>query len=177
METNTDAENKSRRFPFGSLIISIVLVVGAIIYSNSQDLESIRPVVAPVATNAIDTDFELPIIWGDVGAKMVADGGITGKKFESLYSSRGELTDEMMAILYGPVTAKISMTQENAGFLLNMFWAFGLGNKNPVLETGPMVNYDGKEPTSRAEALVKAGNFASTGCWSLSVGDSMNHYS
>ena len=83
----------------------------------------------------------------------------------------------MMAILYGPVTAKISMTQENAGFLLNMFWAFGLGNKNPVLETGPMVNYDGKEPTSRAEALVKAGNFASTGGWSLSVGDSMNHYS
>ena len=51
--------------------------------------------------------------------------------------------------------------------MLNMFWAFGLANKNEILEQGPMMDpqYGG------------AGKFASTGGWTLAVGDAMNHYS
>src|SRR3989338_2228742 len=51
--------------------------------------------------------------------------------------------------------------------MLNMFWAFGLANKNPILESGPMMDtqYGG------------AGNFASTGGWTLAKGDAMDHYS
>jgi len=69
------------------------------------------------------------------------------------------------------------MTQENAGTILNLLWAFGLGNKNEILEKGPMVNYDGREAGSPAEALAKAGNFASTGGWTLAKGNAMDHYS
>ena len=59
------------------------------------------------------------------------------------------------------------MTQENSGTILNLLWAFGLANKNEILEKGPMMDkrYGGAE------------NFASTGGWTLSKGDSMNHYS
>jgi hypothetical protein len=51
--------------------------------------------------------------------------------------------------------------------MLNMLWAFGLANKNPILENGPMMDpsYGG------------AGNFASTGGWTLAKGDTMSHYS
>ena len=51
--------------------------------------------------------------------------------------------------------------------MLNMFWAFGLANKNPILESGPMMDpqYGG------------AGNFSSTGGWTLAKGDAMDHYS
>lgn len=51
--------------------------------------------------------------------------------------------------------------------MLNMFWAFGLANKNEILEKGPMMDpkYGG------------AGRFASTGGWTLAVGDAMSHYS
>ena len=65
------------------------------------------------------------------------------------------------------VPQKIKMTPENAGFLLNVFWALGLGNKNPILENGPMSDpqYGG------------AGNFASTGGWTIAKGDAMDHYS
>lgn len=47
--------------------------------------------------------------------------------------------------------------------MLNMFWAFGLANKNTILETGPM-----KDNTP---------NYASTGGWTLAMGDAMDHYS
>ncbi|MDO8742973.1 MAG: hypothetical protein Q7J30_00165, partial [Candidatus Azambacteria bacterium] len=51
--------------------------------------------------------------------------------------------------------------------LLNLFWALGLGNKNEILEKGPMTDpkYGG------------ADRFASTGGWSLASGDVMDHYS
>lgn len=50
---------------------------------------------------------------------------------------------------------------------LNMFWALGLANKNEILEKGPMMDskYGG------------AGNFASTGGWTLAKGSAMDHYS
>ncbi|MEK7615967.1 MAG: hypothetical protein AAB420_02045 [Patescibacteria group bacterium] len=46
---------------------------------------------------------------------------------------------------------------------LNMFWAFGLANKNEILETGPM--------------MENTPNYASTGGWTIAVGDPMDHYS
>lgn len=51
--------------------------------------------------------------------------------------------------------------------LFFLFWALGLANKNPILENGPMMDkqYGG------------AGNFASTGGWTLAKGNTMDHYS
>src|SRR3989344_1353776 len=54
-----------------------------------------------------------------------------------------------------------------AGYLLNLLWAFGLANKNPILEdASEMMNpgYGG------------AGNFASTGGWTVAKGNAMGHY-
>ncbi len=50
---------------------------------------------------------------------------------------------------------------------LNVLWAFGLANKNEILEYGPMMDpqYGG------------AGGFASTGGWTLATGNPMDHYS
>jgi hypothetical protein len=49
-----------------------------------------------------------------------------------------------------------------------MLWAFGLANKNDILEQGEMTDekYGGD-----------ASKFASTGGWTLAKGDVMNHYS
>lgn len=50
---------------------------------------------------------------------------------------------------------------------LNILWAFGLANKNPILEEGPMM-----DPSSGGPEY-----FASTGGWTLAKGDAMEHYS
>ena len=74
---------------------------------------------------------------------------------------------EMKALIQKSDNGSITMTSQNSGEILNLLWAFGLANKNPILENGPMADprYGGIE------------NFASTGGWTIAVGDPMSHYS
>ncbi|PIR97475.1 MAG: hypothetical protein COT91_01125 [Candidatus Doudnabacteria bacterium CG10_big_fil_rev_8_21_14_0_10_41_10] len=111
---------------------------------------------------------DLPVVWGDLGAQMVAVGVIDPQEFEELYQKREGLSDEMKAALYSSNNGRIKITSDNAHVLLNLLWAFGLSNKNSILEEGPMVDekYGGD-----------AGKFASTGGWSLGIGSAMDHYS
>jgi hypothetical protein len=109
----------------------------------------------------------LPIVWGDLGKKMVESGVIDASKFEMLYSRRGELGEYERALLYSANNGQLVINQENAGVVLNLLWAFGLSNKNSILENGPMTD----------PRYGEAGNFASTGGWTLAMGNPMNHYS
>ena len=109
----------------------------------------------------------LPVIWGDLGLKLVSTGTIDEKKFKAVYEQRGAFTEEYKNLLLQENNGKVKITKENAGYLLNLFWALGLANKNPILETGEMTN----------PAYGGAQNFASTGGWTLAKGGPMDHYS
>lgn len=109
----------------------------------------------------------LPITWGDLGARLVEVGAIDSEKLEALYKDRGGFPAEYRKMLEKNADEKIVITNWNAGYLLNLLWALGLANKNPILaDSSEMMNpsYGG------------AGNFASTGGWTLAKGDAMNHY-
>ncbi len=109
----------------------------------------------------------LPITWGDLGAKLVETGTIDPAKLEALYKDRGGFPPELQKMLEKNVNEKIVITNKNAGYLLNLLWALGLANKNPILEDkNEMMN----------PAYKGAGNFASTGGWTLSTGKPMDHY-
>ena len=109
----------------------------------------------------------LPVKWGDLGDQMIKAGVIDADKFESIYKDRGGLDEESQRLLYGTGNGNIKITKDNAGIVLNLLWALGLGNKNTILEKGPMSDkkYGG------------AGGFASTGGWTLAKDSTMNHYS
>ena len=109
----------------------------------------------------------LPVAWKDFGRKLIETGVIDEQKFTALYAQRGGLGQEETKLLTGSDNGNIKITQANAQFLLNVLWAFGLGNKNTVLEKGPMQDkqYGG------------ADKFASTGAWTLAKGNTMDHYS
>ncbi|KKQ34234.1 MAG: hypothetical protein US50_C0056G0002 [Candidatus Nomurabacteria bacterium GW2011_GWB1_37_5] len=128
--------------------------------NNTAGSQSLEQAVLP-------EQIVLPIRWGDLGKKMSDAGVIDAEKFEKLYESRGGLGVVERKMLYETNNGEIIMTPENSGIILNMLWAFGLGNKNEILERGPMMdpNYGG------------AGNFASTGGWTVARGDAMDHYS
>ena len=121
---------------------------------------SLAPVVQKQEAN-------LFLDWGNLGEQMIRAVVIDMEKFESLYSRRGGLSPADKKLLYGNDNGDITITAENSGVMLNMLWAFGLANKNPILENGPMMDpkYGG------------AGNFASTGGWNLAKGNAMKHYS
>lgn len=107
----------------------------------------------------------LPITWGDLGKRMVADGVIDELKFRALFE--GGLTNSEEQMLSGNSDQPIVMNQQNSRFLLDLLWAFGLANKNDILENGEMTDkqYGG------------TGNFASTGGWTLAKGTGIDHYS
>lgn len=118
--------------------------------------------------NPVD-GFEIEVSYGNLGPKMVAMGVIDTDKFKSTYAKSSQpLTSEQEDILQKGSTDKIKITRDNSYFLLNFFWAVGLANKSTILEEGDMMRYGGKQG---------AGNFASTGGWTLSKSNAMNYYS
>ena len=175
-----------------SVLISGIIIVSAVVYSQKVDSLTIaEKTQAPsmagfhLATGelggkakaflteiippaeVLPAEIILPVSWGDLGKEMVDSGVIDAKKFEELYAGRGGLNIEEKKLLFGTNNKEIRMTQENAGTILNLLWAFGLGNKNEILERGPMMD----------PAYGGAGNFASTGGWTLAKGNAMDHYS
>lgn len=112
-------------------------------------------------------DVVLPVRWGDMGKLMVASGVIDGQAFENIYSQRGGLDESSKKLLYSADNGNLVINQQNSGFLLNLLWALGLGNKNPILDNGPMQD----------KQFGGAANFASTGGWTLAKGNAMNHFS
>jgi hypothetical protein len=109
--------------------------------------------------------FEINASYGDLGPKMIELGVIDLDKFESIYEKSGNsLTAEQLKILTKGLSKKIKITRDNSYFLLNFFWAAGLGNKTKILTEGEMTKYG------------DAGNFASTGGWSLSKTQPMDYY-
>lgn len=131
-------------------------VVGA----GQIDLVALRSQVLP------EEGIVLPIYWGDLGKQMIADGVIDEGKFRKVFPKGFSAEEE--AIFSGNYDEQIVMTQENSRFLLDMLWAFGLANKNDILENGEMTDkkYGGD-----------ASKFAATGGWSLSANKPMDHYS
>ena len=123
--------------------------------------------VSGLQTEVLPADgVELPIKWGDFGKQMIADGVIDEKQFRDIFGNG--LNEEEEQILSGTWDDKLVLNQQNSHFLLNMFWAFGLANKNNILEQGEMTDekYGGD-----------ASQYASTGGWTLAKGDVMNHFS
>ena len=157
-----------------SVLIAVLLIIGALFYAGelkfpNQKTSKIKssPVFNLEESIIPSNGVELPIKWGNFGKQLVDNGVIDAEKFESIYIQRGGLLEENKKLLYEENNGNLIIDSENAGYILNLLWAFGLANKNPILEQGPMVDkqYGG------------AGNFASTGGWTMAKGDAMNHYS
>ncbi|MBI2506901.1 MAG: hypothetical protein HYW00_02080, partial [Candidatus Colwellbacteria bacterium] len=146
------------------LLTAIFLIGGALLYTSGPRLQetSVGQLESAVLPQG---GITLPIKWGDLGVQLVNAGVIDPRKLEAIYQDRGGLPEEAKTLLYEQRNVPVKMTPENANTLLNIFWAFGLANKNPILEDGPMMSYG--DPS----------NFASTGGWTLAMGDAMNHYS
>lgn len=152
-----------------------VLILGAIFYSSQNfakktSVQKIQTQVSTLEESVLPTTgVTLPVTWGNLGTQLVSTGTIDADKFKAIYENRGTFTDEYRNLLLGENNGKIKIkiNSENSGYILNLFWALGLGNKNAILENGPMMDpkYGG------------AGNFASTGGWTIAKGNAMNHYS
>lgn len=174
MLLNMNEEQTKKDKFLGTCILMAAIIIGGVwLYTarfqgpdskvtDTKLVAALEKAVLPVQGVA------LPIKWGDLGKQMVNTGVIDQKKFESLYAQRGGLNEASKKLITDDNNGQIVITKENSGVLLNLLWALGLANKNQILEKGPMTDkqYGGD-----------ASKFASTGGWTLTVGNPMNHYS
>jgi hypothetical protein len=169
MENENKIKNEKNLPPITSIIIVVALIVGSLIYTTRfKNPEALSGSVGlDQQKKVLQNGVELPVKWGNLGAQMIEAGVIDKDKFEAVYANRGGLDNQEKQLLEGINNGTIIITPENSGVILNLFWALGLGNKNDILEKGEMSDprYGG------------AGNFASTGGWTIAKGSSMNHYS
>lgn len=155
-----------------SIMVSAVIIAGAWVYTAGLKAGTVQQ-KANIASSQQKTEQSaleeavLPVSWGDLGTKLVSAGVIDADKLKAIYEQRGAFTEEHKNLLLGKNDGKLKITRDNAGYLLNLFWALGLGSKNPILEKGEMMN----------PAYGGAQNFASTGGWTISKDSPMNHYS
>ncbi|GBE17042.1 hypothetical protein BMS3Abin15_00876 [bacterium BMS3Abin15] len=161
------------------LILVIVAGIGVfnILKGKSSGTKSNTSEQANSADNSEISEFKkallpaegiiLPVRWNDLGKRLTETGVIDEQKLIAIYDQRGGLSEEDKKLLYDSDNGNIIITAQNSGFLLNLLWALGLGNKNPVLEKGPM-----QDPKYKG-----ADRFASTGGWSIAKGNAMDHYS
>ncbi len=123
--------------------------------NNSNDYSALQTALFP------ESGFKTKIVLGDAIPKLVERGAIDIEKLKQIYSARGGLTDEELKLL-NTANEPLIIKPSNANFLLNLMWAMGISNKNPILDE--MSNYS------------SVGNLASTGGWTLSKTDSMNYF-
>lgn len=161
-----------------SILIAAILVSSSLGYTVGVRTATRQKsnTISTVAKNPISeleqkvlpaSGVTLPVVWGNLGTKLVSSGVLDADKFKAIYEQRGQFTDEYNKLLTGENNGKLKITNENSGYILNLLWAFGLANKNEILEKGEMVDtrYGG------------ADKFASTGGWTIAKGSVMDHYS
>lgn len=170
---------RSKDMLAGSILLSAIILAGSWVYTSGPVAVTSREVTVSVSEASVapvsDLEAEvlpnagvvLPVIWGDLGAKLVSVGAIDTERLRALYQARGGFPTEYEKLLSGNSSAKLKITNDNAGYLLNLFWALGLASKNQILDFGEMKN----------PAYGGAGKFASTGGWTLAQGNPMDHYS
>ena len=161
-----------------SILISSIIIASTMGYTvglranaqqkiSTSSADVINPITELEKKVLPSNGATLPVVWGNLGIKLVEAGVIDADKFKAIYEQRGQFTAEYKNLLLVENNGKIKITKENSGYILNLFWAFGLANKNEILEKGEMMDpkYGG------------AGKFASTGGWTIAKGNVMDHYS
>ncbi len=157
-----DKTRKDRTIP-AAIVLAVLIVAFGLVYKAGETPASSQSVKQTIDTEGGTT---LPVTWGDLGAQMIKSGVIDPKKFEAVYAGNGGLDPYERNLLYGTSNENLTINNQNAGVILNLLWALGLGNKNQILATGPIADpqYGG------------AGGFASTGGWTIAVGNAMDHF-
>lgn len=124
-----------------AIVIAGTLIAGAMIYNSGNQTLS-----AQATKNSNSQNIEVGIVDGGRILPLEAE-----KKMLATLTENGTIDP-----------SKLPQVTE-----LNLLWAYGLANKNQVLENGPIQDIRSGGPT----------NMASVGGWTVTTGGVMDHYS
>ena len=171
------ARHKSRTRQFGKahyFAIAAIAAIAILVFypaSEEKSAEALSQSMAgktSVNAEALKAEifpeegFMTKIVLGSTIPQLVETGAIDMEKFRQLYEARGGLTGEQLKLLTEQSSEKLTLTPENANFLLNILWPLGIANKNPILDE-----------TAQYKGVA---NLAATGGWTLGKENAMNYF-
>lgn len=106
----------------------------------------------------------LPIKLGEIGPRLVELGVTDPALMRRAARARGQDPSEVDQLFFGDPAAALVVTPTNALSVQDLFWGWGLANRNELLLTGRMAQ-DG-DPA----------RFASVGGWTPARGRAIDHY-
>lgn len=133
------------RIALAALIIVSGLGSGYFIWGQSRTNHTASLEMSALMNEINPKDgFKIQATFGDIGPKLIAAGAVDLGAFKQLYKQAGQsLSAQEMNVLTKGSPEQIVITQKNARFLLNYFWALGLTNRNAVLNEGPIQQVSG----------------------------------
>tara|TARA_B100000745_G_scaffold300564_1_gene255325 strand:- start:10533 stop:11999 length:1467 start_codon:yes stop_codon:yes gene_type:complete len=167
-----------------SVIVIVAFIVALLLLPNLPSQFKVRfqlsGVSVPTVTAGADVNaiydqvnpregYAISARYGNIGYQLVQAGVIDFDRFSLLYERSGTpLTKAQLKIFSEEGSDEnILINRENSYFLLNLFWAFGLGNDNPILTEGQITQYGN----------ASIGDFASTGGWTIATKPLEAYYS
>lgn len=91
---------------------------------------------------ALDAQGRLAVVLGNLGPRLVAAGAIDPQRLVALAAQAGTPLDaRAVRLLTDGGDEAVAFDAAHAWFLLNVFWALGLANANPLLTAGPMMRH------------------------------------
>ncbi|MDP3996285.1 MAG: hypothetical protein Q8P86_01145 [bacterium] len=140
---NFESEISAKDSPYAipvAIVIAGVVVAGAMVYNGGDRLSQEQ-------TAKSSTSQNIPATIVDGGRILPLEAE---KKILATLTANGTID-----------SVKLSQVTE-----LNLLWAFGLANENPILEDGPIMDARYGGPS----------NMASVGGWTVTTGSVMDHY-
>ena len=105
-----------------------------------------------------DEGITLDVRWGDLPPRLSQNGVIDLEKFKEAAERAGSpLTAEQLRVLAEGSDEPLRVDANSAYFVLDVLWALGLANRNPILTDGPMAQ----------RGWDQAKGYASTGGWTI----------
>jgi hypothetical protein len=133
----------------------------------SVTLRTFARAVVAQPSSAVNDDNHLEVALGLLGPRLIAAGVIDPSRFSEACARAGEPLDATrLQILETGSDTMIAFDSSSGHFLLNLFWAAGLANANPILTLGPMAQ----------NGLSRISGYASTGSWTLAPRPVMDVY-
>src|SRR3989344_5946315 len=111
-----------------SIIVAAIIGGGALIYWGRMVSDAIVPGRSAESAGATSefSKVVLPIAWGDIGTRLVADGVIDMERLQAIYASRGGMPPFLAKILSENIDEPLRIGAAEAQDLLVALWAFGL---------------------------------------------------
>ncbi len=156
--------NPTRRLRRVGKVAACLIAGGALFFGGWLTRAAVDPNVAasPAQGDEVSEKIApgdgvtLDVLWGELPQRLVEEGVLDLAKFRAAAQAAGmPLTPEQVSLLTEGSDEPIHVDASNAYFLLDVLWALGLANQNPVLTDGPLT--EGGTP----------GSYASTGDWTL----------